>query len=72
MIQLDGITDSVGMNLGKSGRWSRTGKTCMLQSMGLRRGRHDLATEQQQHKLPVIRISYEDLIYTMVMVVNMA
>ena len=53
-----------------SGRWWRTGKACILQSMGSRRDRHDLATEQQGHKLPVIRISYEDLMYTMVMIVN--
>ena len=33
-----------------SGRWWGTGKPGMLQSMGLRRVRHDLATEQQQNK----------------------
>ena len=31
-----------------SGRWWRTGKPCMLQSLGSQRGRHNLATEQQQ------------------------
>ena len=31
-----------------SGRFSRTGKQCMLQSMGSERVRHDLATEQQE------------------------
>ena len=38
---LDGITDSMGMNLGKlSGEW-RTGKPGVLQSMELQRVRHD-------------------------------
>ena len=32
----------------ESRRWWRTGKTSMLQSMGLQRVRHDWATEQQQ------------------------
>ena len=31
-----------------SGRWWRTGKPGMLQSMGMQRVRHDLVTEQQQ------------------------
>ena len=31
-----------------SGRWWRTGKTGMLQSMGTQRVRHDWVTEQQQ------------------------
>ena len=30
------------------GRWWRTGKPDVLQSVGSQRGRHDLATEQQQ------------------------
>ena len=33
-----------------SGRWWRTGKPGMLQSMGSQKVRHDLATEQQQFK----------------------
>ena len=32
-----------------SGRWRRTGKSSVLQSMGLKRVRQDVATEQQQH-----------------------
>ena len=32
-----------------SGRWWRTGKPDILQSMGLQRVRHSLVTEQQQH-----------------------
>ena len=42
----DGNTDSMDMSLSKSGRWWRTGKPSMLQSMGLHRVRHDWATEQ--------------------------
>ena len=44
---LDGITDSVDMSLAKIGRCWRTGKPGVLQSMGSKRVRHDLATEQQ-------------------------
>ena len=44
---LDGITDSMDMSLNKSGRKGRTGKPGMLQSMGLQRVGHGLATEQQ-------------------------
>ena len=44
---LDGITDSMDMSLNKFGRKGRTGKPGMLQSMGLRRVGHSLATEQQ-------------------------
>ena len=47
MRRLDGITDSVDMNLGKF-REMATGKPGMQQSMGLQRVRHDLVTEQQQ------------------------
>ena len=43
---LDGITDSMDMNLSKpQGRVK--GKPGALQSMGLQRVRHNLATEQQ-------------------------
>ena len=42
----DGNTDSMDMSLSKSGRWWRTGKPSMLQSMGSHRVRHDWATEQ--------------------------
>ena len=37
-----------------SGRWGRTGKPGMLQSMGLQRVRHDWATEQMRSKEPGI------------------
>ena len=42
---LDGITNSMDMGLSNSGRWGRTGKPRMLQSMGLQRVRHDWVTE---------------------------
>ena len=44
---LDSITDSMHMNLVNSGRWWRTGKHRVLQSMGSQRVIHNLATEQQ-------------------------
>ena len=44
---LDGITDSVSMSLSNLGRWWRTGKPGVLQSMGSQRVWHDLASEQQ-------------------------
>ena len=46
---LDGITDSMDMGLSKLQEIAKD-KPCMLQSMGLQRGRHDLATEQQQQR----------------------
>ena len=45
---LDGITDSVSMSLSNLGRWWRTGKPGVLQSMGSQRVWHDLVSEQQQ------------------------
>ena len=42
---LDNITDSRDMNLSNSGRWQRTGKPAMLQSMGSQRVRYNLVTE---------------------------
>ena len=45
---LDGITDSMDMSLTTSGRWWRTGKPGVLQSMRLQRARHNLVTRQQQ------------------------
>ena len=44
---LDGITDSMNMNLSKFQELvtENTGRPSMLQSMGLQKVRHDLATE---------------------------
>ena len=42
---LDGITDSTGMSLSKSGSWWWTGKPGVLQFMGSQRVWHDWATE---------------------------
>ena len=46
MTWLDGIIDSVDVNLGKLQEMVMDGKPAVLQSMGLQRARHDLATEQ--------------------------
>ena len=48
---LDGITDSVNMNLSKLPETQRTKEAGMLQSTGLQRVGHDLAMEQQQQTL---------------------
>ena len=39
----------------QTGRWGRTGKPAMLQSLGSQRVRHNLATEQQQPNNPKLR-----------------
>ena len=46
MSWLDSITYSMDMNLSKLGTYWRTREPGMLQSMGLQRVKHDLATEQ--------------------------
>ena len=51
MRRLDGITDAMDMNLDKLGRWWRTERPGVLQSMGSQRVRHNWATEQQ-HTYP--------------------
>ena len=43
---LNGITNSVGMNLANSERWWGIGRPNVLQSMGSQRVGHNLATEQ--------------------------
>ena len=50
---LDGTTDS--STWANSGRWWGTGKPGVLQSMGLRRVKHNLATKQQHNAMPPIR-----------------
>ena len=54
---LDGITDSMDMNLGKlRERWG-TGRPGVLQSMGSQWVRHDLATNNSNHTLLTHRIA---------------
>ena len=45
---LDGITNSMDMNLSELQETEETGKPGMLQSMGFQRVGHNRATEQQQ------------------------
>ena len=45
---LDGITNSTDMSWASFGRWWRTGKPGVLQSVGSQRGRHDWVIEQQK------------------------
>ena len=60
---LDGITDSMDMNLSKlQESWWWTGKPGVLQSMGSQRVGHDLVTEQQTVlKYNCLRFSVMDL-----------
>ena len=46
---LDGITDSVDMNLHKLQEIVKDREPGVLQSMGSQRIRHDLVTERRQH-----------------------
>ena len=46
MMWLDGITNSMDINLGKLRGMVRGREATVLQSMGLRRVRHDLVTKQ--------------------------
>jgi len=48
---LDGITDSMDMSLSNSGRWWKTRKHDMLQSMGSQRVGHNWGTEQPKYYL---------------------
>ena len=45
---MDGITDSVGMNLRRLQELVKDRESGVLQSMGSQRVRHNLVTEQQQ------------------------
>ena len=44
---LDGIIDTMDMNLSKLQEIVKDREACVLQSMGSQRVRHDLVTEQQ-------------------------
>ena len=49
MRRLDSITHLMDMNLSKLWEIVEDRRACVLQSMGLQRVRHNLATEQQQY-----------------------
>ena len=46
---LDGITDTVDMNLSELRKMAKNRKAWWMQSMGSQRVIHNLGTEQQQH-----------------------
>ena len=48
---LNGITDSMDMNLSKLKKIVKDSKPGVLQFMGLQRVEHNLATEQQQEEM---------------------
>ena len=48
---MDGIIDWIDMSLSKLPKVLKDRKPGMLQFMGLKRDRHDLATEQQQQSV---------------------
>ena len=58
MRMLDSITDSVNMSLRKFLEIVKYRGPGVLQSMGLQRVRHALATEQQQQFIRTIRVLY--------------
>ena len=59
----DGNTDSMDMSLSKSGRWWRTRKPSILQSMGSQRVRHDWATEQHSVFYFILEYSWLTMLY---------
>ena len=56
---LDGITDSMVMNLGNSERWWGTGRPGALQSMGSQRVGHNWVTEQLNNRKPRLKLHLE-------------